>query len=143
MTMKAAKPGYCTKPIYDHPYGSRCCIRKAVVERDGQPYCKQHDPEAVKARRAESDRKHKAIWDAKSARWDREGTAVAFVKGVPIETLKALAGAGFTLDFLIQLVVALEDGIDDHWRTLPENAAVTKAAADMRAFAAQGEGTDA
>ncbi len=37
------------------------CSRRGVVQRDGKWYCKQHDPEAVKARRKASN----AAWEAK------------------------------------------------------------------------------
>lgn len=37
------------------------CKRKATVERDGQPYCTQHDPERVARER-----------EAQMARWERE-----------------------------------------------------------------------
>jgi len=39
------------------------CARRGVVERDGKPYCKQHDPEQANARRAASY----AEWQAKVA----------------------------------------------------------------------------
>lgn len=38
--------------------GSDPCTRNGKVLRDGHWYCKQHDPEAVRLRKAESDRKY-------------------------------------------------------------------------------------
>ena len=39
--------------FHSHP-----CSIKAVVERDGKPYCKIHDPEYVKAKREISQQKY-------------------------------------------------------------------------------------
>lgn len=36
------------------------CSRKAIVQRDGSGYCRQHDPERVNERR----KKREALWNA-------------------------------------------------------------------------------
>ncbi len=36
------------------------CARRGVIQRDGKWYCRQHDPEAVSARRKESYQRHQA-----------------------------------------------------------------------------------
>lgn len=43
------------------------CSRRGVVTRDGRLWCRQHDPEAVKARREKSN----AEWREESARRER------------------------------------------------------------------------
>ena len=47
--------------------GFHNCSRKAKVWNDGAGYCTQHDPERVKARRAESARQWRAKMDAGAA----------------------------------------------------------------------------
>ena len=63
--MKYTKGEQCSKMISgDGPWGAfhqRKCSNKAVLERDGKPYCKIHDPEY---------RKQKSI--ERKVRWDRE-----------------------------------------------------------------------
>lgn len=46
------------------------CSRNAKVERDGKPYCTQHDPERIARLRKER-------MDAASARWERQDRAMA------------------------------------------------------------------
>lgn len=41
----------CTATVMGPRVHSWRCTRNAVVERDGKGYCRQHDPEAVKAKR--------------------------------------------------------------------------------------------
>ena len=52
----------CSERVYDkggwHKYQ---CSRNAVVERDGKPFCKQHDPEYIKQRDSEKETRRKAI----------------------------------------------------------------------------------
>ena len=65
------------------------CTRKSTVERDGQPYCKQHDPaEAEKRDKARNERWNEK-WKARSAQWDRERKAIACFD-VGVELAKAV-----------------------------------------------------
>lgn len=68
MSGKTAQPR-CSETIIDrfHSYG---CTRRAVVERKGKGYCRQHDPEAIAARR-------KAATDAWRAQAEVERSAEA------------------------------------------------------------------
>lgn len=60
------------------------CSRSATVERDGKPYCGQHDPEAIESRlKAE-----RAAWDAK---YDRKKAARRLELAAP-DLLAALKG---------------------------------------------------
>lgn len=66
----SAKPidGQCCEQV---PWGMMQysqCSRRAVVERDGKKYCRQHDPEEKKKRRAASNAK----WQKKNAKRFRE-----------------------------------------------------------------------
>ena len=60
------------------------CARNAVVEVGGKHYCKQHDPAAVAARRAESER-------AYSEKRDRENrnTVILGLRWATVEQLRA------------------------------------------------------
>jgi hypothetical protein len=54
------------------------CERKPTVERDGKPYCWQHDPERRRAKaraRAEADRQHEKKLEREWARMDLERSA--------------------------------------------------------------------
>lgn len=68
-------------PLVMIPDEERCCVdvgfrgrcsSRGVVERGGYRYCKRHDPEAVKARRAASDARRDAKNEARYAAWNRE-----------------------------------------------------------------------
>lgn len=76
----------CQKQVWDRDshWGSYQCSRRGVVERDGKLYCKQHDPEAVKARQAERDAKAGARYAAKiAAKQDAAELAAQLGAGVP------------------------------------------------------------
>lgn len=62
----------CSTRVYSSArwdFNGHLCSRNGVVERDGEWYCRQHDPEAEKAReekrraeyRAEMDRENKVL----------------------------------------------------------------------------------
>lgn len=59
------KTGYCEKTVYppDGRGPSGQCSRRAVVERGGVHYCRQHDPEAVQARREANYAKKRKQWE--------------------------------------------------------------------------------
>jgi hypothetical protein len=58
------------------------------VERDGQWYCRQHDPEAVAARRAKADAAYQARSDAEDERFRRRAAEAAACRGVATEHLR-------------------------------------------------------
>lgn len=68
--------GYCSATIFGERVHSWSCPRKAVVQRDGKGWCKQHDPLAVKARRDKSHAAYVAEQRADES-INREGTAIA------------------------------------------------------------------
>ena len=78
------------------------CANRGVVERDGKPYCRTHDPEAAKARREEQDAKHQAESDARAERRTREYLLDRLAVGVSTETLQALLDAGRTLAVMLR-----------------------------------------
>ena len=50
----------CSERVSTDSWHYSQCSRKAVVERDGKPYCKIHDPEYIKAKSEEHARKYNA-----------------------------------------------------------------------------------
>ena len=50
----------CSARVSIDSWRSGQCPRKAIVERDGEWYCKIHDPEYIKAKDEERTRKYKA-----------------------------------------------------------------------------------
>ena len=60
----------CSKRVYSGErwdFGGHPCSRKGTVERDGRWWCKQHDPEAMKAREAKRDAAYRAEQEVKEA----------------------------------------------------------------------------
>lgn len=71
----------CSATVFGPRVHSWQCSRTATVERDGKWYCRQHDPEAKKARREKSN----ASFAAKSRADDvihGEASAIAGMLGV-------------------------------------------------------------
>lgn len=61
---------FCCQRLYGQAWHNALCSRKMVVERNGKPYCKQHDPEAVAAKRTKWEQKAQAKQDASTARYE-------------------------------------------------------------------------
>ena len=59
----------CCASVWRFPAHSTPCHRAGTVERDGDWYCYQHDPVAVKRRRAERDGKWKRQRTAQQMGW--------------------------------------------------------------------------
>jgi hypothetical protein len=52
----------CSEMVWDsHSWHKSQCRRNAVVERNSKPFCKQHDPEYIKARDMAKEMARKAI----------------------------------------------------------------------------------
>ena len=80
-------PDRCSETVYPKTrfgafHGHRC-YRMAILEREGKPYCKQHDPEAVKER----ERKSTEQWKAK-----HESRTVPFRELTRLREIERLAG---------------------------------------------------
>ena len=61
-------PVRCSEEVFDHSYRwprSHGCSRTMKVTRDGKPYCNQHDPEKVAAKRAAREAQYQAQERAK------------------------------------------------------------------------------
>ena len=69
----------CCKEIYKGSRGFRGvyerCSRKASVERDGKPYCRQHDPVAIAERQKATSKRLDAQTKEHIARVRLEGAA--------------------------------------------------------------------
>ena len=72
---------------------SRQCGRLSVVTRDGKPYCQQHDPPAVEARRKAMAAKWDAKWKAQKAERAHEAACIAACKGLHPAAIPALVKA--------------------------------------------------
>lgn len=67
------------------------CPRPGSVERDGKFFCKQHDPVAVRSKRAARDARWKSEWDTECAK--RAETAAALRSFEPMrDALTLLRG---------------------------------------------------
>ncbi len=82
--MKYTKGERCSARCYDptgfgHYYP---CTRKAVVERDGKPYCKVHDPEYIGAKNAERTAKFNKRWAEKTAYAELQNTTIRACKQI-------------------------------------------------------------
>ncbi len=83
--MSDQQPG-CSKSVrvppgmwsQNHP-----CAREGKVERDGEWWCKQHDPEEVKRR----EQKRSEAFEVKRAGWHREAVVMRACKDLPTDWL--------------------------------------------------------
>lgn len=57
----------CAETVMGDFHGHQC-TRPAVVHRDGIGYCRQHDPEAVRAKREAQNAKWQAEWARNAAK---------------------------------------------------------------------------
>lgn len=53
----------CSAVVFGPRVHSWGCTRRGVIERNGKWYCRQHDPDAVKARMTARDAKWKQKYD--------------------------------------------------------------------------------
>lgn len=77
----------CSQRVFDRTFGYQC-QKKAVIERDGKPYCKIHDPEYIKAKRDAQQAKFEAEWAEKEARWILEKARKDATKGLTLKELQ-------------------------------------------------------
>ena len=75
------------------------CTRRSVVEHDGKLYCKQHNPEAVKARHKKRKEDLDTYRAGKQKRWDREAAEKQACTSIGTDSL--------TPGLVRELVVAL------------------------------------
>lgn len=81
----------CSQAVYRGLWSHRSyCVRRGVVVRGGKKFCKQHDPEAVKAKKEERSRKWDAKWDAQAKQWDRENVIQSLCRDVDTDIIKKL-----------------------------------------------------
>lgn len=75
----------CSRQTYSGGW-PRACIRAGKVERDGKWYCKQHDPDAVKAKKEARYKKIQAEYDAdqkvRAARDAKDAAVQAVIEAV-------------------------------------------------------------
>ena len=67
MRQRTMREGYCHEEVWHaHSYGPSQCTRKATVGN----YCRQHDPEAVEAKRKARDDAFNARWKEREDGWE-------------------------------------------------------------------------
>ena len=80
----------CSAQVY-HPQGwgrFYGCERKAVIERDGKPYCKIHDPEYVAKKGAEKQAQWDKERDERLAVYERRILLAGIFEGIDSTTIK-------------------------------------------------------
>lgn len=78
----------CCQPVWDNFHKGQC-QRNGVIERDGKWYCKQHDPEAVKAKEEAKRAQWRAEQDAALAHRRRVKAALKLCEGFTTEELES------------------------------------------------------
>jgi hypothetical protein len=53
-------------------YSEQGCSRRGIVERNGQWYCKQHDPEVAAAKKAAQEAQAERARAVQEARWESQ-----------------------------------------------------------------------
>jgi hypothetical protein len=82
----------CSVQLFDN-YRYRPCSRRASVQRDGVAYCKQHDPEAAKAKKVERDAAWSAKWAAESAASLRKSLILTMCADLTADEVRQAIGA--------------------------------------------------
>lgn len=74
----------CSAKVYDGSGFGRFypCKNKAVIERNGMPYCKIHDPEYIEAKRRAREEKWEKEWAEKKSYMKLQNTAVRACKSI-------------------------------------------------------------
>jgi len=81
----------CSETVWGERVQSWQCQKRAVVVRDGKPYCKIHDPEYIVRKNAERQAEYEAKTEVRSARWKLELTAVNACKKINPDNPQAVA----------------------------------------------------
>ena len=68
------------------------CTRTATVERDGKNYCKQHDPEYIKAKNEEREKAWRKEMDSRKEKDRRRKAEEQYCKNLTTEYLEEHAG---------------------------------------------------
>lgn len=78
----------CSATIWGERVQSWHCQRKAVVIRDGKPYCKIHDPEYIKAKRKEREAKWEAEGVERDKAWHRKQLITDIFRDIDTTTIE-------------------------------------------------------
>ena len=83
----------CQKRVFGgtHSWGGSRCERRAKIVRGGKGYCKQHDPEAVKAKRDQRDKEWQERHDHERAQREAESARKRLVRQRSREAIEALS----------------------------------------------------
>lgn len=83
----------CSKNIFSGArwdFGGHQCPNKAVIESDGKPYCKIHDPEYEKAKKKAQEKKWDIQMKIDDEKWRRKSAIEKACEGVPTEVLEKI-----------------------------------------------------
>lgn len=83
----------CQTRVYAGTFHGHQCHRKPIVTRDGKAYCKIHDPEYIKAKRATREAKWDEGWANRQARYAIEDARHIATQGLTLEELKQVTPA--------------------------------------------------
>jgi hypothetical protein len=72
--------GKCAARVHGSWFGGRPCRRDASTLHNGQGYCKQHNPENVKAKREAADAGYKSERDRQAAIQERRNQTYGVAK---------------------------------------------------------------
>ena len=99
----------CCESVVDHTgFNFFQCERRGTTERDGTPYCWQHDPVSIKKRQDEKTAEHDATIARETKRWNRDDACRKACEGISTDSL--------TPGLVRELVATL--GLFEQWRSL-------------------------
>lgn len=98
----------CSATVFGPRVHSWQCQRTGVIKRYGKWYCKQHDPEAVEARRQARDAEFDASRRASGVIYD-EGRKLAKTLGVNGDVYYSTNGPFSTHGYTRHLVLSFDD----------------------------------
>jgi len=93
-----------------HP---RQCKHDGVVERDAKWYCKTHDPEEIKAKKADNIKKWNAKWDNEAAIARRRNAEYKACEGISTKALEE-----GVIQEMIEICKALQGLLKEHADTV-------------------------
>ncbi len=91
MNRRELNPNECQTRVYgDRDVFGHQCNNKPVVTRDGKLYCKIHDPEYIKGKKAKWQVNFDRECAEKSTRWDLEHARSEATKGLTLQELNRI-----------------------------------------------------
>ncbi len=76
----------CSEDVFER-YWDHPCSKLAVIERDGAWYCKIHDPEYIKVKRAKEEAAYQVRSEESNRKWARAEALTKATDGLTTEEL--------------------------------------------------------